>query len=172
MNGAILFYLGHAYQGAKRHEEALNAYFRAETLGYADKGLAYNIGGTYWQAGDYARAAEWFQKAIEQTPDWAQPRFHLGQALKRLGDIAAARQVWEEVLTLDDDEYVKRGRGRRWRRSHCRMKPPRISHLAYPGCPTNTRQSSGAMMWNNPMPFLSQGWKHGGSATCTLHSTT
>lgn len=76
-------------------------------LGYSDKWLLYNIGSVYWQTEDYAPAAEWFQKAVEQTQDWAQPRYFLGRSLNNLGNIAAARQALEKVLTLDDEQYTK-----------------------------------------------------------------
>lgn len=106
-NSTTFFYLGYAYQEAKRPDEAISAYAKANELGYLDKWLLYNIGSLYWQTEDYAPAAEWFQKAVEQTPDWAQPLYFLGRSLNNLGNIGAARQAWEKVLTLDDEQYTK-----------------------------------------------------------------
>ncbi len=106
-NSTTFFHLGYAYQVAKRPDEAINVYLKASELGYSDKWLLYNIGSVYWQTEDYAPAVEWFQKAIEQTPDWAQPRYFLGRSLNNLGNIAAARQAWEKVLTLEDEQYTK-----------------------------------------------------------------
>ena len=106
-NSTTFFHLGYAYQVAQRPEDALNAYAKANELGYSEKWLLYNIGSVYWQAKDYAPAAEWFQKAVEQMPNWGQPFYFLGQSLNNLGDVSRARQAWEKVLTLDDELYKK-----------------------------------------------------------------
>ncbi len=106
-NGSIFFYLGRAYQDAKHFEDALTAYTRAEELGYSDRWLTHNIGSVYWHIKNYTLAAEWFGKAAEQSPDWAQPRYFLGRSLNNLGNVAAARQAWEEVRTLSDKDYAQ-----------------------------------------------------------------
>ncbi|MGI4788139.1 MAG: tetratricopeptide repeat protein [Janthinobacterium lividum] len=106
-NGEVFFYLGYAHQEAKIYEDALSAYTKAQELGYIDKWLIYNIGSVYWRMEDYALAAEWFQRATEQAPDWAQPLYFLGRSLNNLNNIEAARQNWEKVLTLSDEHYTK-----------------------------------------------------------------
>lgn len=106
-NGVAFFYLGYAHDVAEEHDAALDAYLQAWELGYSDKWIFHNIGDLYWQANDYTAAAEWFQKAINQAPEWARPCYSLGQSLNAQGNIGAARQSWEKVLTLDDEHYAK-----------------------------------------------------------------
>ena len=106
-NGYVFFYLGYAYHKAKRYDNALTAYAKAEELGYLDKWLLYNIGSVYWSAKNYALAAEWFGKAAAQTLDWAQPLYFLGRSLNNLGSTLEARQAWEKVLTLSDEHYTQ-----------------------------------------------------------------
>ena len=101
----VFFRLGLAYQKAEQFEDALRAYNQAKDMGYSDKWLVYNIGSVYWQTKNYELAAEWFGRAAEQSLDWAQPRYFLGRSLNNLGNILAARQAWEEVLTLSDKDY-------------------------------------------------------------------
>ncbi len=105
-NSTAFFYLGYALQVAKRFEDALGAYTEAQELGYTDKWLMNNIGALYWKTQDYASAAEWYQKAVEQTPDWAQVRYWLGRSLNNLSNIDGARQNWEKALTLSDEYYA------------------------------------------------------------------
>ena len=109
-NAIAFFYLGYAHDGAGEHDAALNAYAQATKLGYTGNWIFYNIGIVYWQMGNFSLAVEWFQKAVEQEPEWAKPRYHLGCSLNKLGNIGAARRVWEEVLTLDDERYGEAAR--------------------------------------------------------------
>jgi tetratricopeptide (TPR) repeat protein len=106
-NSTAFFYLGYALQVAKRFEDAISAYTEAQKLGYTDKWLMNNIGSVHWHAGNYTFATEWFQKAVEQTPDWAQAYYFLGRSLNNLGNSGEARQNWEKVLTLSDEYYAK-----------------------------------------------------------------
>ena len=105
-NGVAFFYLGYAHDVAEEHDAAIDAYLQAWELGYSDKWLPHNLGDLYWQAGNYAAAAEWFQKAVNQAPDWARPCYSLGRSLNAQGNMGAARQFWEKVLTLGDEHYA------------------------------------------------------------------
>jgi len=106
-NGIAFFYLGYAYDVAEEHDAALDAYLQAWKLGYSDKWLPHNIGDLYWQASNYAAAAEWFHEAVNQAPGWARPCYSLGRSLNAQGNIRVARQAWEKVLTLGDEHYTK-----------------------------------------------------------------
>jgi len=106
-NGVAFFYLGYAHDGAGEHNAALDAYAQAKKFGYEDKWLFYNIGVVHWQMENYLLAEEWFRRAVEQDPDWAQALYLLGCSLNKLGNIVAAHQSWEKVLTLDDEHYAK-----------------------------------------------------------------
>ena len=103
-----MFYLGRAYQGAEQLGPALRAYLRARELGSPDKWTPQNIGSVYWREKNYLLAAEWFGKAFEEGQQWAQALYWQGRALQRSGDLAGARTVWEQVLTLGDEEHLKK----------------------------------------------------------------
>lgn len=48
-----------------------------------------------------AEACVWFQRAIEQRPEVAATRLHLGEALQARGDMASAAEAYQAALALD-----------------------------------------------------------------------
>lgn len=106
-NGVAFFYLGYAHDGAGEHNAALDAYARAIKLGYEGNRLFYNVGIVHWQMENYLLAEEWFRKAVEREPKWAQARYLLGCSLNKLGNIGAARDFWGKVLTLGNEHYTE-----------------------------------------------------------------
>lgn len=106
-NGTVFFYLGRAYEQSRQPDMALDAYLKADALNFSDAWVPFNIGGVYWHRGDWESAAPWFCKASERKPEWAQAHYFLGCSSNKLGNIGAAHQSWEKVLTLDDEHYTE-----------------------------------------------------------------
>lgn len=56
-----------------------------------------------YKQGDYATAAELYQKALESDPDNAQLHFNLGNALANMGRTEEATQAYENFKSLTED---------------------------------------------------------------------
>lgn len=106
-SGVAFFYLGYACDGAGEHNAALEAYARARESGYESDWLFFNVGVVHWEMENYLLAEEWFRKAVERDPKWAQALYLLGCSLNKQGNRGAARQPLEKVLTLGDEQYTK-----------------------------------------------------------------
>ena len=61
----------------------------------------FNQGEAAFAAGDSAQAADWYQQALEQDPDWVLPLFKLGLVSLNLGDIEAAKQWFQQAVEAD-----------------------------------------------------------------------
>ena len=66
-------------------------YRRASALAPSDAAVLYGVGRVFAARKDYNAAVERFKRALEIQPDASVVRYPLGQALRRLGDIDAAR---------------------------------------------------------------------------------
>ena len=60
--------------------------------------LHYSLGMEYVSAGDDVSAADSFHRATELSPDDSAPYFQHGQALVRMNEISAARQVLQQGI--------------------------------------------------------------------------
>jgi len=70
--------------------------------------LAHDIGFIhYWYTGDYAKAAEWFERAslMPHAPVWMAPLAATTKA--QGGNRAGARQMLVELLTSSPEEYIR-----------------------------------------------------------------
>ena len=63
---------------------------------YAD--AANGLGTILVQTGKPADAVQWFERAIQQAPDFYEARLNLGIALQESGQRARADQVYREIL--------------------------------------------------------------------------
>jgi Tfp pilus assembly protein PilF len=61
------------------------------------------LGQLYLQKGDYAVAAEWFEKARKQQPKNLDVLMDLGLCRINLGDTAAAEKLFQEALVVKPD---------------------------------------------------------------------
>lgn len=61
----------------------------------------------YWALGDYPKAAEWFRRAgaIEGAPSWLVPL--AATTLAGGGDRASSRQLWQELQTNTDEDWLR-----------------------------------------------------------------
>lgn len=60
--------------------------------------LRFGLGKGYLDAGEFARAAEHLQRCVGFDPNYSAAWKLLGKAQQASGDLAAARQAWEQGL--------------------------------------------------------------------------
>ncbi|HTQ61246.1 MAG TPA: tetratricopeptide repeat protein [Candidatus Solibacter sp.] len=94
------FQLGYAYTALKRTDEARAEYERATALDPKMSEAFLNLGILLSEKAPAAAVAP-LQKAVELLPAQSRPRFLLGYALERSGDIAGATKSYEAALRLD-----------------------------------------------------------------------
>src|SRR5271169_919076 len=94
------FQLGYAYTALKRPDEARTEYERATTLDPKMSEAFLNLG-ILLSEKDPAAAVAPLRRAVDLLPAQSRPRFLLGHALERSGDIPAAVESYEAALRLD-----------------------------------------------------------------------
>lgn len=78
-------WLGRALTRLEREDAAEDALNRAEALGGASPGLAYDLGMLYFRRENDARASDYFMRAAETAPDDVLARYYAGLSLFRQG---------------------------------------------------------------------------------------
>ena len=94
------FQLAYAYTALKRPDEARAEYERATTLDPKMSEAFLNLGILLTEK-DPAAAVAPLRRAVDLLPAQSRPRFLLGLALERSGDIPAAADSYEAALRLD-----------------------------------------------------------------------
>jgi tetratricopeptide (TPR) repeat protein len=94
------FQLAYAYTALKRPDEARTEYERATTLDPKLSEAFLNLG-LLLSEKDPAAAVPPLRRAVDLLPAQSRPRFLLGHALERSGDIPAAVESYEAALRLD-----------------------------------------------------------------------
>jgi Flp pilus assembly protein TadD len=94
------FQLAYAYTALKRVDEARAEYERATTLDPKMAEAYLNLG-ILLSEKDPSAAVAALRKAVDLLPSQSRPRFLLGYALERSGDIPAATDAFEGALHLD-----------------------------------------------------------------------
>jgi tetratricopeptide (TPR) repeat protein len=94
------FQLAYAYTALKRPDEARTEYERATTLDPKMSEAFLNLG-ILLSEKDPAAAVTPLRKAVDLLPAQSRPRFLLGHAQERSGDIPAAVESYEAALRLD-----------------------------------------------------------------------
>jgi len=94
------FQLAYAYTALKRTDEARDEYERATTLDPKMSEAFLNLGILLTEK-DPAAAVVPLRRAVDLLPAQSRPRFLLGHALERSGDIPGAADCYEAALRLD-----------------------------------------------------------------------
>jgi Flp pilus assembly protein TadD len=94
------FQLAYAYTALKRPDEARAEYERATTLDPKMSEAFLNLG-ILLSEKDPAAAVAPLRRAVDLLPAQSRPRFLLGHALERSGNISAAVESYEAALRLD-----------------------------------------------------------------------
>ncbi|WP_309646530.1 tetratricopeptide repeat protein [Phenylobacterium sp.] len=104
----LLNYLGYSWIDRGEH--------LAEALGMVQKAVAANpqsgamidsLGWAYYRLGDYKKAVERLEQAVELEAGDPEINNHLGDAYWRVGRRTEAEFQWRRVLTLDPDARIK-----------------------------------------------------------------
>jgi len=108
----VHFQLGYAYTAMQRPDVAKTEYEKAISLDPKMSSAYLNLGLTLLSSDPGAAVAP-LQKAVELSPDQAGPKFLLGTALERSGQVAPAVTQYEGAEKLDEknaDLHVSLGR--------------------------------------------------------------
>jgi tetratricopeptide (TPR) repeat protein len=97
------FQLAYAYTALKRTDEARSEYERATTLDPKMSEAFLNLG-ILLSEKDPAAAVAPLHRAVDLLPAQSRPRFLLGHAQERSGDIPAAVESYESALHLDPSD--------------------------------------------------------------------
>lgn len=97
------FQLGYAYTALKKTDEARTEYERATALDPKMPEAFLNLG-ILLSEKEPAAAVAPLRHAVELLPSQSRPRFLLGLAQERSGDVAAATQSYEGALRLDPSD--------------------------------------------------------------------
>ncbi len=98
------FQLGYAYSGLQRWEDARSEYSRAIALDAKLVAAQLNLGLVLLDR-EPAAAVEPLRRAAELLPDQAHPRFLLGLALERTGDLKGAIEQYQAAENLSAKDY-------------------------------------------------------------------
>jgi tetratricopeptide (TPR) repeat protein len=83
-----------------RLDEAIEQFSRSVALKPQADNLT-NLGNAYGSKGDFARAADAFERAIKVQPDYPMAHFNLAMLRYKQGDLEAARQHFESAARLE-----------------------------------------------------------------------
>ncbi|MHC4660288.1 MAG: tetratricopeptide repeat protein [Planctomycetota bacterium] len=96
--------LGNIYFKAGMHQDVISVYEGITPPPSLRARIQKQLGLTYLETGDNAKASDHFERAIEEEPESAELHYHLAEARIRLGDSQKAFQEIGHVF-----RYVKRG---------------------------------------------------------------
>ncbi len=98
-NAAALNYLGYTYaELGERLDEAERLIRRALAIEPDDGYFIDSLGWVYYQRGDYQKAVDHLERALERAGDDPTVTEHLGDAYDKLGKVRDAVRVYQEAL--------------------------------------------------------------------------
>ena len=113
-NAAALNYLGYTYAELGQHlDEAEKLIRRALAIEPDDGFYIDSLGWVYYMRGDYPRAVEQLERAIEHAGDDPTVTEHLGDAYEKSGKARDAIRVYQEALgKAKEPEQIDRLKGK------------------------------------------------------------
>ena len=97
-----LYALGMFYQDAGDAENAMTYYNQLLVIDPQNIYANYNLGYIFLVfVGDYEKAIEYFDYALDLKPDYYEALYNKGYCLELLGEYAAARDAYNEVLEME-----------------------------------------------------------------------
>jgi len=104
----MLNYLGYSWIDRGEHlPEALAMVQRAVASNPKSGAMIDSLGWAYYRLGDYKKAVEKLEEAVELEAGDPDINNHLGDAYWRIGRRAEAEFQWKRVLTLDPEAKMK-----------------------------------------------------------------
>ncbi|HEY3696358.1 tetratricopeptide repeat protein [Phenylobacterium sp.] len=106
----LLNYLGYSWiDRGIRLKEALAMVQKAVAANPKSGAMTDSLGWAYYRLGDYRKAVELLETAVELEAGEPEINDHLGDAYWRVGRRDEARFQWRRVLTLDPEPKIKAG---------------------------------------------------------------
>lgn len=104
----LLNYLGYMWiDRGERLPEALGMVERAVAANPQSGAMLDSLGWAHYRLGDYKKAAQLLEQAVELEAGDPEINNHLGDAYWRVGRRIEAEYQWRRVLTLDPDDKIK-----------------------------------------------------------------
>jgi tetratricopeptide (TPR) repeat protein len=104
----LLNYLGYSWIDRGEHlEEALGMVQKAVAADPRSGAMVDSLGWAYYRLGDYKKAVEKLEQAVELEAGDPEINNHLGDAYWRVGRKDEAQFQWRRVLTLKPDDKIK-----------------------------------------------------------------
>ncbi|WP_374570024.1 tetratricopeptide repeat protein [Phenylobacterium sp.] len=104
----LLNYLGYSWIDRGEHlKEALAMVEKAVAADPHNGAMIDSLGWAHYRLGDYAKAVDLLEEAIELEAGDPEINNHLGDAYWRVGRRDEARFQWKRVLTLNPDDKIK-----------------------------------------------------------------
>jgi Flp pilus assembly protein TadD len=104
----LLNYLGYTWiDRGERLAEALGMVERAVAANPQSGAMVDSLGWAHYRLGDYKKAVELLEQAVELEAGDPEINNHLGDAYWRVGRRVEAGYQWRRVLTLDPDARIK-----------------------------------------------------------------
>ncbi len=104
----LLNYLGYTWiDRGERLPEALGMVQRAVAANPQSGAMIDSLGWAHYRLGDYKKAVEFLEQAVELEAGDPEINNHLGDAYWRVGRRIEAGYQWRRVLTLDPDDKIK-----------------------------------------------------------------
>ncbi len=105
----LLNYLGYSWiDKGERLPEALGMVQRAVAANPQSGAMIDSLGWAHYRLGDYKKAVELLEQAVELEAGDPEINNHLGDAYWRVGRRIEAEFQWRRVLTLDPDDRIKK----------------------------------------------------------------
>ena len=101
----VFFYLGSAYQGMSKTEEAMDCYLKTIAINPRNFGAWYNIGLIRFYDGDSAGALEAYRSALEIVPDQSMVYVNMGLAYMSDARTGEAERHFERAVELDPNNF-------------------------------------------------------------------
>ena len=104
----LLNYLGYTWiDRGERLAEALGMVERAVAANPQSGAMVDSLGWAHYRLGDYKKAVDLLEQAVELEAGDPEINNHLGDAYWRVGRRIEAEYQWRRVLTLDPDAKIK-----------------------------------------------------------------
>jgi Flp pilus assembly protein TadD len=104
----LLNYLGYSWiDRGERLKEAMSMVEKAVGANPRSGAMVDSLGWAHYRLGDYAKAVEFLEQAVELEAGDPEINNHLGDAYWRIGRRDEAQFQWRRVLTLEPDAKVK-----------------------------------------------------------------
>lgn len=104
----LLNYLGYSWiDRGERLPEALGMVQRAVAANPQSGAMIDSLGWAHYRLGDYKKAVQFLEQAVELEAGDPEINNHLGDAYWRVGRRIEADYQWRRVLTLDPDDKIK-----------------------------------------------------------------